>query len=98
MQVKASYVDYRDVAEVAALALTGDDSAYGTFELCAPGMVNRVELGGDDERGARGRTIEAGEPSFEEWARMAWHIGGGDQGRPGGARLRPLRPARLPRR
>jgi hypothetical protein len=42
-QVKASYVDYRDVAEVAPLALTGDDLAYGTFELCALGMVNRVE-------------------------------------------------------
>ena len=36
---KASYVDYRDVAEAAALALTGDTLAYGTFELCAPGMV-----------------------------------------------------------
>jgi uncharacterized protein YbjT (DUF2867 family) len=69
-QVKASYVDYRDVAEVAALALTGDDLAYGTFELCAPGMVNRVELAAMMSE-ALGRTIEAGEPSFEEWARMA---------------------------
>jgi uncharacterized protein YbjT (DUF2867 family) len=30
-------VDYRDVAEVAAMALTGDELSYGTFELCAPG-------------------------------------------------------------
>ncbi|MEH1835675.1 MAG: NmrA family NAD(P)-binding protein [Nostoc sp.] len=43
-QVKACYIDYRDVAEVAALALTEDKLGYGTFELCAPGMVNRVEL------------------------------------------------------
>ena len=41
---KACYVDYRDVAEVAARALTGNELSYGTFELCAPGMVNRVEL------------------------------------------------------
>jgi uncharacterized protein YbjT (DUF2867 family) len=69
-QVKASYVDYRDVAEAAALVLTGDDLAYGTFELCAPGMVNRVELAAMMSE-ALGRTIEAGEPPFEEWARMA---------------------------
>ena len=36
---KACYVGYRDVAEAAALALTGEKLAYGTFELCAPGMV-----------------------------------------------------------
>ncbi len=35
-QAKASYVDYRDVAEAAAVALTGDKLGYGTFELCAP--------------------------------------------------------------
>lgn len=37
-------VDYRDVAEVAAIALTEDRLAYGTFELCAPGMLNRHEV------------------------------------------------------
>jgi uncharacterized protein YbjT (DUF2867 family) len=31
-------VDYRDVAEVAAIAMTGDELSYGTFELSAPGM------------------------------------------------------------
>lgn len=66
-QAKASYVDYRDVAEAAALALTGDKLGYGTFELCAPGMVNRVELAAMISE-AIGRTIEAGEPTFEEWA------------------------------
>lgn len=69
---KASYVDYRDVAEVAALALTGDRLGYGTFELCAPGMVNRLKLAAMMSE-AIGRTIEAGEPSFDEWAQAA-HI------------------------
>ncbi|MEH2068359.1 MAG: NmrA family NAD(P)-binding protein [Nostoc sp.] len=71
-QAKASYVDYRDVAEVAALALTGDRLGYGTFELCAPGMVNRVELVALMSE-AIGRTIEAGELEFDEWA-QATHI------------------------
>lgn len=71
-QAKACYVDYRDVAEVAALALTGDKLGYGTFELCAPGMVNRVELAAMI-REAIGHTIEAGEPTFDEWAQAA-HI------------------------
>jgi uncharacterized protein YbjT (DUF2867 family) len=34
-------VDYRDVAEVAAIALTEDRLVYGTFELCAPGILDR---------------------------------------------------------
>ncbi len=63
---KASYVDYRDVAEAAALALTGDTLDYGTFELCASGMLDRVELAAIMSE-ALGRTIEAGEPSLEEW-------------------------------
>ena len=64
---KASYVDYRDVAETAALALTEDTLSYGTFELCAAGMVDRVEIAAMMSD-ALGRTIEAGEPPFEEWA------------------------------
>lgn len=69
---KACYVDYRDVATVAAMALTGDELSYGTFELCAPGMVNRVDLAVMMSE-AIGRTIEAGESPFDEWARVA-HI------------------------
>lgn len=69
-QAKACYVDYRDVASVAALALTGDKLGYGTFELCAPGMVNRVELAAMMSE-ALGHTIEAGEPEFDEWAQAA---------------------------
>jgi uncharacterized protein YbjT (DUF2867 family) len=37
-------VDYRDVAEVAATAFTSDRLSYGTFELCAPGLVDRVTM------------------------------------------------------
>jgi len=37
-------VDYRDVAEVAAMALTGDTLLHGTFELCAPGELNRYDV------------------------------------------------------
>jgi uncharacterized protein YbjT (DUF2867 family) len=68
--VKASYVDYRDVAEVAALALTGDRLGYGTFELCALGMVNRVELTAIMSE-AISHSIEAGEPTFGEWVQAA---------------------------
>ncbi len=36
-----SRVDYRDVAEVAAIALTEDRLLDGTFELCAEGVLDR---------------------------------------------------------
>ena len=39
-----SRVDYRDVAEVAALALTTDILLYGTFELCAGSALDRREV------------------------------------------------------
>ncbi|CAA9311857.1 hypothetical protein AVDCRST_MAG94-1003 [uncultured Leptolyngbya sp.] len=71
-QLKGSYVDYRDVAEVAALALTGDKLNYGTFELSAPDMFSRVEIAAMISE-AIGQTIEAGELSFDEWVKAA-HI------------------------
>ncbi len=71
----ASYVDYRDVAEAAAIALTSDKLDYGTFELCAPGMVDRIELTRMMSE-ALGRTITPREIPFEEWATQA-HIPGG---------------------
>jgi uncharacterized protein YbjT (DUF2867 family) len=40
LAVKMCSVDYRDVAEVAALAMTGGELSYGTFELSAPGMLD----------------------------------------------------------
>ena len=67
---KVSYVDYRDVAEAAALALTTDRLAYGTFELCAPGMVDRVETAALMSQ-ALGRSVEAAESEFEAWADAA---------------------------
>lgn len=39
-ETRFSRVDYRDVAEVAAMALTEDRLLYGTFELCAAGHLN----------------------------------------------------------
>ena len=43
-EIKFSRVDYRDVAEAAAIALTEDRLLFGTFELCAEGNLNRHEL------------------------------------------------------
>jgi uncharacterized protein YbjT (DUF2867 family) len=39
-----SRVDYRDVAEVAAIALMEDRLNYGTFELCAEGHLNGKDM------------------------------------------------------
>ena len=39
-----SRVDYRDVAEVAAIALTEDRLLYGTFELAAEGWLDRRDV------------------------------------------------------
>jgi uncharacterized protein YbjT (DUF2867 family) len=73
--VKASYVDYRDVAEAAAIAFTDTRLSYGTFELCSPGMYSRVEVA-EMMSDALGRTIAAAEVPFEEWANTA-HIPNG---------------------
>jgi uncharacterized protein YbjT (DUF2867 family) len=43
-ETRFSRVDYRDVAEVAAIALTEDRLTFGTFELCAEGNMNRKEV------------------------------------------------------
>lgn len=66
-RAKVSYVDYRDVAEVAALAMTGDELSYGTFELSASGMVDRVTMA-EMASEALGRTVVADELSPQEWA------------------------------
>jgi uncharacterized protein YbjT (DUF2867 family) len=63
-------VDYRDVAEVAAEALTSDRLAYGAFELAADGMYNRFEIAGMMSV-ALGRSVEAAEVTFEQWAAIA---------------------------
>jgi len=53
-----SFVDYRDVAEVAALAFAGDKLVNGTFELAAGGMLTRTQIAAMISRHA-GRTVLA---------------------------------------
>jgi len=63
---KVARVDYRDVAEVAAIALTEARLSYATIELCAD-MHSREEIAsmmGEE----LGRPVIAGEPTFAEWA------------------------------
>jgi len=55
---RLSHVDYRDVAEVAAIALTEDRLLYGFFELAAPGALNRYETAALMSE-VLGRTIRA---------------------------------------
>jgi len=66
IQKRVARVDYRDVAEVAAIALTEDRLAYGTFELCAT-MLDRSEIAALMSE-VLGRPIVAGEAEFDEWA------------------------------
>ncbi|MDF0751096.1 NmrA/HSCARG family protein [Marinobacter sp. 71-i] len=63
---RVTRVDYRDVAEVAAIALTEDRLAYGTFELCATDKLNREEVAVLMSQ-TLGRRIEATAPDFESW-------------------------------
>ncbi|NVD42143.1 NmrA family NAD(P)-binding protein [Ensifer sp. HO-A22] len=67
---RVARVDYRDVAEVAAIALTEERLAYATLELCADGRHDREEIAGM-MASALGRPIEAAEISFHEWAAPA---------------------------
>lgn len=55
---KMTYVDYRDVADAAALAFIDHRLSYGSFELAAGGMITRVELAELMSRAA-GTTITA---------------------------------------
>ncbi|CAN7588759.1 epimerase [Ensifer sp. Root142] len=67
---RVARVDYRDVAEVAAIALTEDRLAYASLELCADGRHNREEIA-EMMAKALGRPIAAGEIGFHEWAAPA---------------------------
>jgi uncharacterized protein YbjT (DUF2867 family) len=69
-RLKTCYVDYRDVAEVAAEAFVSDKFDNGTYELCAPGMFNRSEIAALMGEALELR-IDAGEISFEAWADRA---------------------------
>ncbi len=59
-QTRFSRVDYRDVAEVAAIALTEDRLNYGTYELCAEGNHNRHDVAAM-MAAVLGMNIEAGD-------------------------------------
>lgn len=63
-------VDYEDVAEAAALAMTEPDYGNATFELCAEGMLNRhqrVALLSE----VMGRPVESADISVEDWLARA---------------------------
>ena len=79
-ETRFSRVDYRDVAEVAAIALLEDRLLHGTFELCADGELNRHEVAaliaeviGRDVRAERidpdtlGKEAEALRPMFAHY-------------------------------
>jgi uncharacterized protein YbjT (DUF2867 family) len=67
--VKMCSVDYRDVAEVAALAMTGNELSYGTFELCAPGMLDSYETAAILSE-VLGRPITAVEMPLDQFASL----------------------------
>jgi len=58
-ETRFTRVDYRDVAEVAAIALTEDRLLYGTYQLCSEGNLNRHEVAALMSD-VLGRHIEAG--------------------------------------
>ncbi|MDT4842270.1 HpnA: hopanoid-associated sugar epimerase [compost metagenome] len=74
---RVARVDYRDVAETAAIALTQDKLAFATLELCA-GMFSRMDIVAalSEELGS---PIAAREPGFGEWAATARLPYGDDQ-------------------
>jgi uncharacterized protein YbjT (DUF2867 family) len=57
-ETRFTRVDYRDVAEVGAIALTEERLLYGTYQLCAEGNLNRKEVAALMGE-VLGRTIEA---------------------------------------
>jgi len=65
---KMCWVDYRDVAEVAALALAGNELDCGTFELCAPGMLDTTETAAIASD-VLGRPISAEQIPLDEYTR-----------------------------
>ncbi len=68
-QARIARVDYRDVAEVAATALTEERLVFATLELCS-GMFSRAEVVSIMSE-ELDRPIKALEPSFTEWASSA---------------------------
>lgn len=69
VHARTSWVDYRDVAEVAARAMTDDALSYGTFELSSPGMIDRVQMAALISD-VTGRPVKAGAIPREAWAQQ----------------------------
>jgi uncharacterized protein YbjT (DUF2867 family) len=66
---KVARVDYRDVAEMAAISLTSDRLSYATLEL-AEGMYDRNEIASFMSETV-GKRIDAVDLSFAEWVANA---------------------------
>ncbi len=64
---KVCWVDYRDVAEAVAQAFTTSELSRGTFELCSPGLVDRIQMAAMLSR-AVGRPVEATEVPRDRWS------------------------------
>lgn len=65
-----TYVDYRDVAEAAAIAMTESRLDGGTFELSAPGMVDATTIA-SLFADRLGHPVEARREEFDHWADQA---------------------------
>ncbi len=65
---KMSYVDYRDIADVVAIAFTDNKLDNGTFELSSNGMYNRIELAEIISK-CIGDKVEAIEIGFEVFSK-----------------------------
>lgn len=63
---KFCWVDYRDVAEVAAIAMTGSELSYGTFELSSPGNYDSYQAA-KILRSVLGRPISASRLPAEQF-------------------------------
>ncbi len=66
---KLARVDYRDVADVVAIALTENRLTNGTFELCAEGYYNRQDVA-SIMSDCLGHQIEADTVTFEKWVEL----------------------------
>ena len=67
---RIAMVDLAEVAEVAALVLTGDGHAGATYELCGPGLPNPREIAAALGH-ALGRTVRAEAVPPRKWAKEA---------------------------
>ncbi|SFD67358.1 Uncharacterized conserved protein YbjT, contains NAD(P)-binding and DUF2867 domains [Bosea sp. CRIB-10] len=68
--MRVARVDYRDVAEAAAIAFSSNRLSYGAFDLCADGSPNRDEIAALMSD-VLGRCIAAAELNFDSWAAKA---------------------------